>query len=75
MRSMVEGARRVSTAPRTTAPHHAPSTALRAVQLSAPAKRGRMKTHYVTFTFIVLVVSLPRMSMTLTTTVYSPASE
>ena len=29
---------------------------------------------YVTFTFTVLVVSLPRMSMTLTTIVYSPAS-
>ena len=29
---------------------------------------------YVTLTFTVLVVSLPRMSMTFTTIVYSPAS-
>ena len=29
---------------------------------------------YATFTFTVFVVSLPRMSMTLTTTLYLPAS-
>jgi len=72
MRSMVEGARLRSAAP------NSPSTALRAVPLHRasrgppPPRRGRVAGEdkpYATLTLTVFVVSLPRMSMTLTTIV------
>ena len=67
MRSMVEGARLRSAAPN---PLH------RASRGPPPPRRGRVAGEdkpYATLTFNVLVVSLPRMSMTLTTTLVDRA--
>jgi hypothetical protein len=60
MRSMVEGARSAGD-------QLAPTTALRAVPL--PRFAGEDMPAHVTFTLTVFVVSLPRMSITLTTIV------